>query len=540
MRLRFLLFVALAGLALPVAARADDKAAGPSLVIQLKSIDGLLADARYFAALADREDDVKNFQEMVQKFSKEKEGFNGIDTKRPFAVYGSFDPNNPLGGTVVALIPIADEKAFVGLLGNYNVKAEKGSDGVYTVDNIPGAPIPVSLYFRVENKYAYVTAMEKSNIDKNKLLAPEKVLPAAGDNAIISLKLKLAELPDIVKQMAVQGLETKLSEAKDQKPPKETEAIRKLRESIIDNVGKQVATALNEGDELTVKVVLNPKRDDINVNIDLTAKPDSAFAKDLKKLSDARSVFAGLATAKAALSFAGHVVLPEELKKLVGPAVDDAIKQAIEQAQEENRNLAKAALETLAPTLKSGEFDGGVAVFGPDKNGFHTVVAGIKLTEGKGIEDFGRSIIKIVPEKDKDKIQLDADSVGDVKIHKLAIRETADANAKRIFGSSDAYLAIRHDAAYLAYGPDALKEIKQLISASAGSIPLLQFDAALARVLPWDVKNKDVQKHVKEIFGSEIEGKDAVHVRVEGGSSLKITLTAKGKSLALGNKLQSK
>src|SRR5262249_42246050 len=150
----------------------------------------------------------------------------------------------------------------------------------------------------------------------------------------------------------------------------------------------------------------------------------------------------------------------------------------------------KAALETLAPTLKSGEFDGGVAVFGPDKSGLHTIVAGVKLTEGKGIEDFGRSILKIIPDKDKDKIQLDVDSVGDLKIHKLVIGETADANAKRIFGSSHGYLAIRHDAAYIAYGPEALKEIKELISASPKTVPLFQLDAALARVVPWDAKNK--------------------------------------------------
>jgi hypothetical protein len=537
MRLRYLLFVAVAGLTIPTLARADDKPASPSIVVQLKSIEGMLADAKYLSTLIDREDEVKNVEGIVQTFTNEQ-GLGGIDTKRPFAFYGSFDKDNLQGSPAVLLIPIADEKAFVDFLGNYNIKADKGKDGVYTIDQIPNVPIPVSLYFRVENKYAYVTAMEKSNIDKSKLLAPEKVLPAAGDNAIISIKLKLSEIPDIVKSMLIAQLNNQLANAKDQKPPKETEAMRKLREMIVDSVGKQIESAVNDGDELTLKVNLNSQKDDIHLNIDLTPKPESGLAKDLKKLSEARSVFAGLATNKAALSFLGHIVLPEELKKVLGPAVDDAMKQLVEQAKEENRNMAKSALETLAPTLKSGEFDGGVAIFGPNKEGHHTVVAGVKLTAGKGIEDFGRSILKIIPEKDKDKVQLDVDSVGDLKIHKVMIGETADANAKRIFGTSDVYLAIRHDAAYIAYGPEALKEIKQLISASAQTVPLFQLEAALARVLPLDANNKDVPKHVKQIFGSEAEGKDTVHIRVEGGSSLKITVTAKGKSLALGAKMQ--
>src|SRR5579864_2619389 len=470
MRLRYLFMVVFAGLALPALARADDKPASPSLVIQLKSIEGLLSDAKYFAKLADHEDDVTNIEGMVQAFK----GSIGIDTERPFALYGSFDKDNIQGSPTVLLIPIADEKAFVEFLGSRDIKAEKGKDGVYTIEQIPMVPIPVTLYFRVENKYAYVTAIEKSNIDKSKLLAPEKVLPAAGDNAIISIKLKLSEIPDIVKTMLLTQITNELAKAKDQKPPQETEAMRKLREMIVDNVGKQIEAAVNDGDQLSISLTLNSKKDDIHLNIDLTPKPDSGLAKDLKKLSDARSIFAGLATNKAALSFMGHVVLPDELKKLVGPAVDDAFKQLIEQAKEENRNLTKSALETLAPTLKSGEFDGGVAVYGPNKEGHHTVVAGIKLSEGKGIEDFGRSILKIIPDKDKDKFHLDVDSVGDLKIHKVTIGETADENAKRIFGTSDVYLAIRHDAAFIAYGPEAMNAASWRMARYTSLVPKIR------------------------------------------------------------------
>jgi len=537
MRMRHLLAAGLVCVALAPVLRADDKPANPSIVLRLKSVEGAMADLKYIAALVDKEDEVKNVEAIIQTFSNEK-GLGGIDTKRPFALYGTFTPgvqDSPL----VLLVPIADEKAFIDFLGNYNIKAEKDKDGVYTIDSIPGVPIPISAYFRVENKYAYLTVMDKANIDKSKLLAPEKVLPAAGDDALISIKLKLADMPDIVKQMLLTQIETKLADIKDQqKVPNETEAMRKLREKMVDQVGKQIAAALADGDELKLRVSLDSKKDDLSFGIDLAPKANSALAKDLKALSEAESVFAGLASDKAALSFVGHVVLPEELKKLLGPAVDDAIKQIIEKEKEDSKNLTKAALETLAPTLKSGEFDGGVAVFGPDKDGLHTLVAGTKLKEGKGIEDFGRNLLKLIPDKDKDKVKLDVDSIGELKIHKVHVGDSADANAKRIFGSSDVYLAVRNDAAFLAYGPDAQKALKDLISSSAKTAPILQLDVAAAKVATWDASNKDAGKVAKDIFGGAADGKDTVRVKVEAGSSLKITVTSKGKVLALGARVQ--
>src|SRR5262249_41968820 len=93
MRLRHLWFVALTGFALTPLAHADDKPASPSLVVQLKSIDGLMADAKYFSTLVDREDEVKNIEGIIQTFTNEQ-GLGGIDTKRPFALYGSFDKDN--------------------------------------------------------------------------------------------------------------------------------------------------------------------------------------------------------------------------------------------------------------------------------------------------------------------------------------------------------------------------------------------------------------------------------------------------------------
>src|SRR5437870_4975138 len=140
------LFVGLAALAvliLPAAARADDKA--PSLVIKVKSIDGLLHDLKYLGELAGKGEELKQADEMLKAFTNEQ-GLGGIDMKRPIGIYGSLSENIEQSAVVI-LLPIADEKAFLQFLGNFEIKPEKGDDGVYTVGNVPNVPLPLTLYF---------------------------------------------------------------------------------------------------------------------------------------------------------------------------------------------------------------------------------------------------------------------------------------------------------------------------------------------------------------------------------------------------------
>src|SRR5262245_64755171 len=102
-----------------------------------------------------------------------EKGIFGIDTKKPFALYGSFTggPDSP----VVLMLLIADEKAFLEQLAVYNIKAEKDGD-VYKAADLPiPAPIPVTLYFRFTDGYAYITANEKGNIAPAKLPKPAAV-----------------------------------------------------------------------------------------------------------------------------------------------------------------------------------------------------------------------------------------------------------------------------------------------------------------------------------------------------------------------------
>src|SRR5438128_488541 len=133
MRTRYFLFLAVCGLmALPTPARpADDKVQTPTLVVRLRSIDGLINDFKYVATLAGRAEEAKQAEGLIKSRIGDK-GLDGIDTKRPLGLYGTVNPGL-MDSTAVVLVPIVDEKAVLSLLDNFNFKAKIDDDGIYTL-----------------------------------------------------------------------------------------------------------------------------------------------------------------------------------------------------------------------------------------------------------------------------------------------------------------------------------------------------------------------------------------------------------------------
>ncbi len=104
MRTRFL---PLAGLLLLVAApslvrAADEK---PALVVAFKSLDGLVADAKYITELAGKEEEAKQAEAMLKNLLGDKKGLEGVDPKKPIGLYARVNADDPQQSEVVVLIP---------------------------------------------------------------------------------------------------------------------------------------------------------------------------------------------------------------------------------------------------------------------------------------------------------------------------------------------------------------------------------------------------------------------------------------------------
>ncbi|HEY1376942.1 MAG TPA: hypothetical protein VGF55_09110, partial [Gemmataceae bacterium] len=94
MRLRnWIVTPLLAVLAAALPARAADDAATPTLLVRVKSLDGLMADAKYLAGLAGHEEQARQIEGMLPQFLGPKGlAGTGLDTTKPIGLYGILTP----------------------------------------------------------------------------------------------------------------------------------------------------------------------------------------------------------------------------------------------------------------------------------------------------------------------------------------------------------------------------------------------------------------------------------------------------------------
>src|SRR5437660_10747398 len=108
--------LSLAAVPAPVRSAETDKSSEPAAVGQFQSIDQIIADIKYLAALAGHGEEAKQFDEVIKSQVGDK-GLQGIDTKKPWGYY-----NTDIGTPGTFLVPISDEKAFLALLDHLDQK----------------------------------------------------------------------------------------------------------------------------------------------------------------------------------------------------------------------------------------------------------------------------------------------------------------------------------------------------------------------------------------------------------------------------------
>lgn len=523
MRTRFLPALA-AALYLTTAGYAQTDA-GPALEVRVRSVNDLFAKAEYLGDILNKGEPAKQAAEFVKNLADEKKGIEGIDPTRPFGLYGSVTAN-VIDSPVVLMVPIADEDAFLDLLrGKLALDPKKGDNGVFELQ-VPNIPAPV--FFRFANKTAYVTVQSAKGIDPKTLIAPKDFFKT-DDGAVASARLHLDRLPADVKKVVIGQLELKIADGKQRTDPGETPAQQKLRAWAVERLLEVSSSMLNDGKELTVRLDVEPKTDDLTVAVTMTAKDGSATAKFLRDLGGQTGRAAALAGAKTPVGAVGlRFTLPEKAKAEFGLVVDALLKEQVDKAGPNEQAVAKMAADAVAPTLKAGVLDAGVAVTGTP--GKLTPLVAVRVAEGGKIEQFVKTVAAFVPEANA-KFTFDAKKAGGLAIHKVV---APNPDLKALFGTETAWFAVSDDLVLLSFEADG-KTIAAAAEGKGGKVGVAAADVTVTgAVLATEkgLKPEALKGLVGEVFGAAgAAGKDSVRMSVEGGDALKIRLTLKGKAV---------
>src|SRR5262249_10445556 len=291
------------------------KKSGPDIVVRIRSLESIIADFKYLATQVGKEEEAKQGEELLKERITSK-GLDGIDVKKPMGAYVFAGPNG-LDSYGAIMIPVKDEKTLLDILANNNRQAEKSKDGLYTIKD---SPLKVPVFFRFANGYAYITAHNDMGVAKNKLLAPAEVLPAT-ETALISASIRLDTVPEQIKEHVANFANTRLADLRESKleGQAKTEIQRELVEQTSKETKPRLRSILNDGRELTIRVDVDQKKQDLSVAVSFDGKPGSKLAASIAELGQRQSLFAGLVGKNSAASGLISYALPERIKKALGP-----------------------------------------------------------------------------------------------------------------------------------------------------------------------------------------------------------------------------
>ena len=545
MPLRRLCVLLVALLTLPALARGDDakkdapktdaaSPAEPAILVRVQSVNELLATAEHFLKFIPNNDQIKNGLGFVKDAIDEKKGLEGFDVKKPFGLYATISEDSPIPAFAI-ILPVADEQAVLNLLTKrLSLDPKKGDDGVYEVE-IKDQPFTV--YFRFAHKYAYVTALNKDNIDAKTLPKPEDVLGQKVESTL-SAVLRLDRVPKDMKKFVIGTVEEQLNALKDMKLPGETDAMGKFKTAAIDKLTGALKSVLEDGRSVALKVNLDKKADDLSFELEFKPVAGSKLAKDVAGMKDGKSVIAGaLAGKDVAAKLTFGLALPADLKKAFDPAADDLLAMLLDKTPDAGaKEVLTPVVKSLAPTLKAGEIDVGVGAFGPNKDGLYTVLLGLKLAEGLKVEEQVKTLVKLLTDNNVpnvERVKLDADKAGGVALHKFEVGDMVPQNLVTFLGKSDAWLAFRDDLLVVAVGPDAKEAVKKAAAAKPSTSPkLMELEVSVAKLagLLGDTpeEKKASAAAALKVFGKEPKG-DVVNVTLAGGDTLSLKISAKAK-----------
>jgi hypothetical protein len=504
---------------LPLAVQAQGEKQPPTVVLRVQSFDAVLTNLKVLTKAVGQEQIGKQIDAEIKK-KIGPGGLEGVDTKKPVGLYANLS-GELTDATGILMVPIKDQQKFLKLLENRNYPAKKKGD-VYVIDQ---TDVPVDVGFRFAHGYAYITAVNLDILKKEtNLLTPAQVFPK-DSKALLSGVIRMDQIPEAFKMMALEKIDEELKKAKEKaQDDGKTPAQKKLNGQLIDTLGEQVKDFVRGAAEISGEFTIDPMTRQISFEYSVDAIKNSQLKKTFESMGKHTSIFGALATKKADAVESFHLVLPADLKKAFNNAMEEGIKQAVqEEPDADKKAAAKKFFEAVKPTLHSGDFDM-AAYVQTHKDGQITAVGAVKVKDGAKLEGTLSELYKGLPQSEKDKFKLDVDKAGQVSIHQINIQGYLQPQDKKYLGDGPMFVAIRSDAAFIAVGKNALNSIKETLElpVTPGK-KLLYYDIKLGPILKL-VLQKDHEKAAADKAFAKDPGQ--VRIIVESGQKFEIKVQA--------------
>ncbi|MCH7727910.1 MAG: hypothetical protein IH991_15750 [Planctomycetes bacterium] len=485
-----------------------------AVVFAVASLDEQFADLLYLAQVAAVPEAALFVPFLKAEFAK------GIDMTKPIGAY--MHPTEKKPHEFVWFIPVTNFDGLLNVFGQGRQKEDVGN-GVFKI-----SPVVVDGQFaKVERGYAFFS----NNI---KRLAALPMAPAA----------ELGGL-DKTYNFAAQFNMQKLS-VKDK-----TEFVESLTEgfgdavNLLDNIHrgaddlvKQFGTGIlgtatrliHETDLILLGLAVDSERKRVYLDFDVTGTKGSQLTRQLERLREAKSKFAGFIFDDALLNFNFIETIPKadvELYKTTLAAIRAQLsKGLLNNVNNDQRaaveELLKTVFASLDKTAEGGKFDAGGAVVLSPKNRL-TAVVGVSVQDTAGLEDaLKKAVLGLFrANEDRPALKLNSATHRNIRFHTLTIPLPNDDLTQKLFGKqTDLVVGFGNEAVYLAIGEAGLTTLKRAIDQSAGLVnkvvPAVRVQVSVGSLLKLTAMMNNLPELEKLVDGE-----------IAGGHRDKVSLTTK-------------
>ena len=407
---------------------------------------------------------------------KDGELIKGLDKTRPLGIAASLPEKQGDAPSVVAALPVTDFAQLLESLTGLGMKVEEnpGNPGFSHKVSTPDGDRTV--FALSAKRYAFFSLIP-AGADQIRALDPASWKAKAGAGSVLGMTVRISKIPGR-HEGSVHQRAGGLAGPAERSAGDEPEAEYKSR-MVTTRLGKTaIASLVREGETLELDLNLDRGRDEISLNLDVSARPGTAMAESLL-----------LQQAAEPVCLAGFGIAPGGVGELAGsqgvPGRPGRAPRAGPQGRR-GEGEDRGGEEPDRPPLRApqAEHHRGGDGHGMGHPGSHKtpsgqvlfgLIGGIKVGDGKQLERLVRDAIAKQPPAEEDlKVTFDAAKGDDgTPIHQLAIPESKlDAEMVKKIGKSPIFVAFAGNAVVVSMGEGGLKAIQQAPGTSPRSRPV--------------------------------------------------------------------
>jgi hypothetical protein len=507
-----------AAVAAPLAVAQTAGEAKPVAVVAFAGYDELMKDLNFIGELGDQKGASDMIDQFVQMFTQGK-GLAGFDKTKPIGAIIQTDGQMPSGAVC---LPVSDVNALLDVAKGFGVTVADMGDGVSQIRTPQGA----GAFMKKSGNWAMLSMAPTmfAGLPED----PATILGPLVSQYDLAAKVLMKNLPEAYRQQAIDAM----SQGAQARRPNESDEDYAERQKSFDAQLAQMKEFINDLDNFTVGLKIDNDNQNAILDFAYTALPGTKLAKQIAANSKVTTDFAGFSKPEAAMNVkfasatSGADVAQIQQMIETARAQGTAAIEKTSKIEEGSKSKAKEALEdflaAFQKTLEGGVTDGGASLeLGDNSMSF---VAGAYVADSQKVLDGIKKYAELKT-TDLPKVELDAETVGDVKFHNVNYKIPADNEKARklLTENGEMIVGVGKNAVYFAIGADPVAAVKAAIAASAKSPkqPIMPFEMSIgmAQALEFahsvaDEDKKPLIKNLSDAVESAASGSD--HIRLVG------------------------